>query len=116
MITRISSEGPDQVDDVNALYVAWSDRAGTLLLLYACKRRHNTLVRRLIRHGVNPQIRNHWHQTLLDVAIQRADSESAQFLLSRGADAQATDGRWKTPFNYVTISKNQQVVQKLLMH
>jgi ankyrin repeat protein len=72
------------------------------------------IVRRLLEHGADPNIRNKKHKTPLHRASSLGWLEAARLLLSYGAKVDERDEEGKTPFQWAA-SKGRDDITKLLV-
>jgi ankyrin repeat protein len=72
------------------------------------------IVRRLLEHGADPNIRNKKHKIPLHQASSRGYLEAARLLLSYGAKVDEKDEEGKTPFQ-LAASKGRDEMRKLLV-
>jgi ankyrin repeat protein len=74
------------------------------------------IVRRLLEHGADPNIRNKKHKTPLHQASSRGFLEAARLLLSYGAKVDEEDGKGKTPFQRAASEGHDEMMKLLLEH
>ena len=73
----------------------------------------------LLDKGVDIQVRggrDHWGPTALHLASPYGKEKTVQFLLSKGADVHAEDGRGQTTLHRAAMSGNKRIVDLLLEH
>ncbi|KAN0136186.1 hypothetical protein V8E53_006046 [Lactarius tabidus] len=74
------------------------------------------MVRWLLEHGADPNIRRHDNTTALHRASSRGSLEVAQLLLSYGAKVGEKDGSGRTPFQLAASKGNDEMTKLLVEH
>ena len=74
------------------------------------------MVRRLLEHGVDPNICNNDHITPLHTASSRGLVEAARLLLSHGAKVDAKDNNGKTPLQVAASWVRDELAELLVEH
>jgi hypothetical protein len=77
---------------------------------------HPDVVRLLLEHGADPNVRDDSHDTLLHGVSQRGHVEIARMLLKYGADANSRDHLNRTPLHLASREGHVDVAQVLLDH
>lgn len=92
--------------------------AGTPLLIEAAENGHTRIVKMLLEHGANPNVRsiNPGHRTPLHYACSNFDVGSIKALLARGADINATDDAGWTPLIIAASTTDRETVNFLIEH
>ena len=92
--------------------------AGTPLLIEAAENGHTRIVKMLLEHGANPNVRsiNPGHRTPLHYACSNFDVGSIEALLARGADINATDDSGWTPLIIAASTTDRETVKFLIEH
>lgn len=74
---------------------------------------HTAIVKLLLKHGADPNVREQGDFTPLHAAAQNGDIESIRALLISGADAEAKSKDGKTPLDYAREGKRPEVIEFL---
>ena len=74
------------------------------------------MVRRLLEHGADPNICDHYHRTPLHRASYHGLLEAARLLLSHGAKVDEKDGEGKTPFQVAASEEHDEMMKLLVEH
>jgi ankyrin repeat protein len=74
------------------------------------------IVRRLLEHGVDPNIYNDEHKTPLHQASSRRLLEVARLLLTYGAKVDEKDDKGKTPFRMAASKGHDEMTKLLIEH
>ena len=74
------------------------------------------VIRRLLEHGADPNIRKHDHSAPLHKASSRGWLEAARLLLSYGAKVDEKDGRGRTPLQVATVNGHEELTKLLIEH
>ena len=72
------------------------------------------IVRRLLEHGADPNIRDHSHSTALHQASSCGSLEVARLLLSHGANIDEKDGKGRSPFQLAALKGHREMTKMLL--
>ncbi len=102
-----------------AALVVHAFNAGHTPLHVAAENQRVDVMRYLLDHGVDPDVRNHWEQTpLLQLAMlsRSTDTAAAALLLERGADPSAADFRGFTPLHVAARRGDVSHVRLLVRH
>ncbi len=74
---------------------------------------HTAIVKFLLKHGADPNVREQGDFTPLHAAAQNGDVESIHALLINGADGEAKTSEGKTPLDYARKSNKPEAVDLL---
>ncbi|GAB5523039.1 MAG: hypothetical protein Roseis2KO_09110 [Roseivirga sp.] len=66
----------------------WKDQYGASLLQTAILRKNLDFVKRLLKAGISPEVRNERGSTPLEIALRTGEDEIAEWLIAKGADKQ----------------------------
>ncbi|PGH17795.1 hypothetical protein AJ79_00936 [Helicocarpus griseus UAMH5409] len=84
---------------------------GKTPLIYAAKHGHDAIVRLLLQHNAEKEMKDSRRRTALSFAAQNGHTAVVRTLLDNGADISATDGDGKTPLHY---AQSVEVVDSLI--
>lgn len=96
------------------LPVNLADPKGNTLLMLAAYHGNAGAVRLLLRHGANPERRNHRNQTPLGGVAFKGHAGIAEFLLDAGADINADQGNGMTPLMFASMFGRTETARLLL--
>lgn len=87
---------------------------GRTLLHYAVKKNNRSLIRLLIKQGLNPNICDDDYNTPLHYAINKNNYVSVKELIKRGADLNIPGEFDQTPLHVSVLSGNLDVIKLLI--
>ena len=74
------------------------------------------IVRRLLEHGADPNIRNYYHSTALHEASSGGLLDAARLLLSYGANVNEKDGKGRSPLQVAASNGDREMTKLMLEH
>lgn len=74
-------------------------------------------VEAMLSKGVNPNFRDRWSQTALQIAVRRNDEELVNVLLRADSiDSNSRDTKSNTPLHYAIRTGNESIIRNLIHH
>ncbi|KAF3287442.1 hypothetical protein TWF970_007167 [Orbilia oligospora] len=85
-------------------------------LLHAIELGNGPIVRLLLEHGADKNIKDYMDRTTLFLAIEKEHEEIARILLENRVDLETKDVKGRTPLLQAVIAQHQPIVELLLKH